>query len=232
MMSYTWGDKIKDVALALWLWAAGTGRDPETIHIWIYSLCIDQWSLPADLALAFKSRVERIGLLLPLRTPFDRPAYVTRLWCLYEMYTATSSPTCCVDMILPPAQLQRLEATLTYANSFELQEDVLAAISCADADASILADRDMLRALIQDSCGFHMLDAVVRANLEGVFKGLTKGWLAMLPAAAIASPPPHAGQRLRFGSNPYERPVRSNPDYGNLDEPTSIRDAPPMAAGN
>ena len=79
MTSYTWGDKIKDVALALWLWAAGTGRDPETIHIWIYSLCINQWSLPADLALAFKSRVERIGLLLPLRTPFDRPAYVTRL---------------------------------------------------------------------------------------------------------------------------------------------------------
>ena len=69
------------------------------------------------------------------------------------MYTTTSSPTCGVDIILPPTQLQRLEAMLTYANHVELQEDVLAAISCADTDASIAipTDRDVRRALIQDS---------------------------------------------------------------------------------
>ena len=52
------------------------------------SLCINQRCIPADLAATFKGRVEGIGLLLPLLSPFDQPAYVKRLWCLFEMWTA------------------------------------------------------------------------------------------------------------------------------------------------
>ena len=75
-----------------------------------------------------------------------------------------------------------------------------------------------------------MLDAVVRANLERLQKGLRRGgWSCCRRQPSRPTPPSPARVNLAV-CNPYERPVRWNPDYGKLEEAPSTRDALPKVA--
>ena len=65
---------VEGMALALWLWAAGTGRhgarSRDDPHLDLLARSASTSGLSQLIwRLTFKSRVERIGLLLPLLTP-------------------------------------------------------------------------------------------------------------------------------------------------------------------
>ena len=93
-------------------------RVPERTYIWICALCLSNHRsidllTAEDLARTFKTRVQAIGIVLPLLAPWDNPVYVTRAWCLYELYQTLKlglkKCTVNIDILLPPSQLALLQ---------------------------------------------------------------------------------------------------------------------------
>ena len=64
----------------------------------------DYTATPEFLQQAFGNRVKRIGRILPMIEPWEDPMYCKRLWCLFELYTATMTAGCKIDAILSPGQ--------------------------------------------------------------------------------------------------------------------------------
>ena len=180
MISYTWGDSCEAVFKALELWCVGSRRRVSETSVWICSLCVNQHDLPKDLALTFKTRVEAIGMLLPLMVPWDKPKYVKRLWCLFELWTSTTAGIV-VELIFPPAELKRLEQVSLYGNFASYNEQVLAGINCETAETSFESDTLAIRAQIQNYCmgGFGLLDATIRQRLRAFFTGLQDRWIPL-----------------------------------------------------
>jgi hypothetical protein len=95
----TWDYTIVAVASALWRWTQSEMRcrNPKRAYVWICSLCLNQHRIgqmtvsPQSLAHEFGSRVQSIGRLLTMLEPWHNPLYLTRAWCLFELYTAIGS---------------------------------------------------------------------------------------------------------------------------------------------
>merc|ERR1712232_515924 len=95
LLSYTWSYKVMSVGNALLRWTGHVGRNPKRAYVWICSLCLNQHRIaskqgqtPAQLEAEFGPRVQTIGRILPMLEPWNDPAYLTRAWCLFELYTA------------------------------------------------------------------------------------------------------------------------------------------------
>ena len=130
-------------------------------------------------------------------------------------------------MLLPPGELARLEVIGAYSNNIEVEDSVLDMISCADADASVYEDRVAIRKMMHDACGFEVLDIIVRERLRRFFRGLSTGWLSLLPASVTATPRKSSNSTL---SSTYERPVTNNPDYQS--RAASVRACPHVRRGD
>ena len=107
----TWGYRVLSVGSALQRWTARVGRDPKRTYVWICSLCLNQHRIgkavvsPEDLAAEFGPRVQAIGRLLPMLEPWDHPVYLSRAWCLFELYTAIGEHGAVeIDIILTEEQ--------------------------------------------------------------------------------------------------------------------------------
>jgi hypothetical protein len=111
LLSYTWGYKMLSVASALQRWADQGGHNPKRSYIWICSLCLNQHRIGTkvvsaeQLAGEFGPRVVAIGRLLPMLEPWRNPSYLTRAWCLFELYTAIGErDNVIIDVILTEAE--------------------------------------------------------------------------------------------------------------------------------
>ena len=161
LLSYSWGYVVVEVSAALSAWAERTDRDPKRTRIWICSLCLNQHRMssevatPEQLAKAFGDRVTALGRILPMLEPWDDPGYVKRAWCLFELYTSIQNRQKVeIDIILSPSQAQsfrdRINADGTDAHAID---GALRGIKSENADASVQADLDAIRALIQKYSG-------------------------------------------------------------------------------
>ena len=180
LLSYSWGYLVAEVSAALSAWAERGGRDPKQTRIWICSLCLNQHRLgggdsatPEDLAKEFGERVVALGRILPMLEPWDDPGYVKRAWCLFELYTAiTMRASTEIDIILSPAAAQsfrdRINRDGTDAHAID---EALAHVQSENAEASVQADLDAIRALIRGhSGGFGTLNSTVRRYLRRWFE--------------------------------------------------------------
>ena len=92
--------------------------------------------------------------------PWHDPGYVKRAWCLFELYTSIQHrQNVEIDIILSPKQAQsfhdRINADGTDAHAID---EALAHVHSERAEASVQADLEAIRALIQqDSGGFGIL---------------------------------------------------------------------------
>ena len=203
MLSYTWGDECADVFHALGLWCFGAGLQPGTTYVWICSLCINQHAIPEDLPATFKERVEKIGMLLPLLTPWDAPQYTKRLWCLFEFWTSINSVFCTVDCIFPPREVARLEDMSTYGNFGRLEEVALLNIDSKTAVTSYRKDTERIQAEISAVCGHSVVDAAVREHLTRL--------IGSLASVEFVKTTQTMAEAAMATSRPDESPVYSDP---------------------
>eukprot|EP00979_Chaetoceros_neogracilis_P014516 scaffold4680_cov163-Chaetoceros_neogracile.AAC.4 len=40
--------------------------------------------------------------------PWDNPEYLTRVWCVFEAYAATTEPGCTLTIAMPPKERQAM----------------------------------------------------------------------------------------------------------------------------
>ena len=102
----------------------------------------------------FEARLVKIGHVIALLDTWDTPRYLTRIWTIYEQFTAAKLGVA-LDMILPS------DAQVSLMNHFEEGKSgivtVVAALANVDsehAEAFSAEDETKVKALIQDSIGF------------------------------------------------------------------------------
>jgi len=184
MLSYTWGYKVHDIVRSLNAFCRREKRDPRHVRVWICALCINQHRVKEKLsrgevvpfkefAETFDNKVQSIGHVLALLTPWAKPLYVTRLWCIFEFVKATQSPKVCWTIVLPDEQEKDFEDTLM-TNTQGRQErglggmtrifEALGQVNVETADASQRSDKDnILRDLMPQGFDIYNAGALAEA---------------------------------------------------------------------
>ena len=173
LLSYTWGYKVLSVGNALERWADQVGRNPGRAYIWICSLCLNQHRIgkqdqtPEQLESEFGPRVLSIGRILPMLEPWNDPAYLSRAWCLFELYTAIGEHERVEINIILTEEQHAAFVTAMAVEGYNTIDVALNRIQSAKATASRPADLAAIQGLISSKPGgFAQLDATVKQHLE------------------------------------------------------------------
>lgn len=181
--------KIGDIVDTLWDFCLSKKLDPKRTYIWICCLCINQHRVvekpkaeagvaekpKVDFFALFGERVKRIGKLLAMMSPWKSPLYLTRIWCIFEVYTAYEHG-CGLDIIMPKEQRNLLEQDLIAETGEEGDINVLykalGSTSVENAQASVEQDRVQILQMIESTVGHtplnHRVNELLRAWAENV----------------------------------------------------------------
>lgn len=182
MLSYTWGNTIGDVADGLLEHCRNNDLDPRTTYAWVCCLCINQHRVRAaiergevvsfdEFRQEFADRVEGIGEVVALMTPWRRPSYVSRVWCNFEMFTAISlgHDICRVSITMPSRETDDLRLSLLEGSSFDDMWKALGTLRIQEAKASVQEDKKRIFQMIREGPGFHGLNSTVSRHLQACF---------------------------------------------------------------
>jgi len=189
MLSYAWGYEVGDIVDTLVGYCDDEKLDLKRTYVWICCLCINQHRVQQDRArkinvpfgkfrATFESRVRNIGHILPMMAPWEKPVYLTRVWCVFEMYTASENG-CRISIAMPPKEKARFLKGVNQGkmNNFFIE---LAKTDVRDADATIDSDKDLILNLVARGPGYDKLNStvidLVSAYLVSCFIRKEKGW--------------------------------------------------------
>jgi len=187
MLSYVWGYTIGDIIDTLWDYCCQQqGLDPKRTYIWICCLCVNQHRVASNIANGkeipfrtfrqlFYSRAKAIGNILVMMSPWDQPIYVTRVWCIFEFFTASTLQSDHttndnnVTIVMPPNQTQEM-ARLIVSKDYHVFLDRICQImdqtKVEDAKASYATDKERIMQIIQSSMGLSEFNAKVNELLR------------------------------------------------------------------
>mmetsp|Transcript_17394 Transcript_17394/g.40623 ORF Transcript_17394/g.40623 Transcript_17394/m.40623 type:complete len:670 (-) Transcript_17394:76-2085(-) len=179
MLSYTWGYEVGDIADSIKGFCELKGMDRKSSYFWLCCLCINQHRVKeasakgetvpfSEFQAAFADRVTGIGRILAMMQPWDEPRYVQRVWCDFEMYTATSGQGAKaeVHVTMPPRESQKMIKSLTHGYRVNTVFSNLAKLQVEEAQASVAEDRQRILDLIKSGPGYHKLNSVVAKHLQ------------------------------------------------------------------
>jgi len=158
------------------------GLDPKRTYVWICCLCVNQHrvvdsknssssSQSVDFETMFKERVLGIGHVLAMMAPWSAPLYLTRIWCVFELFTANQEDID-VTIVMPRAQKKEMEQALIGAEAKGINAlyEALAGTKVQDAEASVEDDRVRILKMIEEGPGY--------TDLNNRVNELLRGWIA------------------------------------------------------
>lgn len=131
----------------------------------------------------FKGSIREIGQVLLVLYPWNDPIPIRRAWCLFEISSSIQERNVGLAMHLPRSEVQAMSANVVDDSKCLLQ--ALSDIQAQKAEATSLADRDMIFDVIRQSeGGFGTVN-------EQVKKGLRNWYMDQLRRLHIDSPDNH-----------------------------------------
>jgi len=123
--------------------------DPKTTYLWLDVMCIRQHEVEADVS--HISEIEtKIGRVVMVLDPWDKPACLSRVWCLYEVvHCAVGSAPAVLDLAMTESEVKALHRALQKDRN--VLERTLASFDARTASATMEADRRMIMGLIERS---------------------------------------------------------------------------------
>eukprot|EP00037_Helgoeca_nana_P029953 m.365208 g.365208 ORF g.365208 m.365208 type:complete len:1889 (-) comp28082_c0_seq5:432-6098(-) len=233
LLSYTWGYRIVAVASALDLWVATSGRKPKETSVWVCSLCLNQHRMEStvtseELAETFGSRVRSIGRVLPLLEPWSDPVYLTRAWCLFELYTALANRGRVEVTIIFTKESQTAFRRAMCGGGYAKIDAALDNIKSETATASVPQDQEAIRKLIQATPGgFEVLNTRVRQHLKQWFVEQGAIHTVQPSLSTVNSQPPQHRRRYRFGSINRVSPKKQSMSVEDQRDPFQSSTPPP-----
>ncbi|CAE7226964.1 unnamed protein product [Symbiodinium sp. CCMP2592] len=117
-----------DIMDTLTQYCRDANLDPKRTYTWMCCFCINQHRVKETEAAgetvpfeefkkAFGDRVKGIGKIVAMMAPWKDPFYIKRVWCDFEMYTATSEKQVTVQEV-DAAAFHLLNADFKGANAF------------------------------------------------------------------------------------------------------------------
>lgn len=118
MLSYTWGYEIGDIINVLEEHCRHKGLDPKRTYVWICCLCVNQHDVVdkkkrgevvsfEEFHQVFSRRVIGIGHIIAMMDPWTAPSYLCRVWCIFELFTASRHPECEVTIDMPSRERKK-----------------------------------------------------------------------------------------------------------------------------
>lgn len=181
MLSYGWGYSIGDIIDTLESHCDSGGLDPKRTYVWICCLCNNQHRVyenkvnGVDVTFSefhdiFFNCVISIGKVLAMMSPWDDPFYLTRVWCIFELHTASVNKDCEVNIVMPPRE-QR--AMITAVSDINVLFSAMANTNIGNAQASEESDRENIMKLVEENHGIEQLNSDVNKLLrEWIMKTL------------------------------------------------------------
>ncbi|CAB9501139.1 Kinesin light chain [Seminavis robusta] len=189
MLSYSWSYTIGDIVDTLSDYCLHNSLDPKRTYIWICCLCVNQHRvvenststsqksgmiIPShvDFFPIFGERVQRIGHLLAMMAPWNAPVYITRIWCIFEIFTAHTNG-CTIDIVMPPKEKGTLEEVVDdKGGEFALTTlyGTLSNTKVEEAKASVESDRLAILHQLESTVGYSVLNNQVNELLRGWMK--------------------------------------------------------------
>ena len=180
MISYSWGYTVGDIVATLVEHCRAAELDPKRTYIWICCMCVNQHRVKESQAAGevvsteafmaeFEPKVTEIGHVLAMMAPWDKPLYLSRIWCVFEMFTATKlgADKCKVDIVMPPAEMKAFEADVVDGGGgIEAVFKVFGATRIEDAEASVEADKTAILKQVAAGPGHQELNNGVNALLR------------------------------------------------------------------
>jgi len=176
MLSYSWGNKISDIIMALNSYCDRNQLPKNRTYIWICCLCNNQNRLKENIERGenepmeeferiFKEKVLRIGHVLSLMVPWNKPIYIKRVWCLFELFT-TIQNDCTLDVIMPKREEKNLLNTILKTNGYQEILKALSKTRIQDADATVKDDKDKILHLIESGTGYAYVNGRINNRIR------------------------------------------------------------------
>ena len=183
MLSYGWGYSIGDIIDTLESHCETEGLDLKRTYVWICCLCNNQHRVyenkvnGIDVTFAefrdiFFNCVISIGTVLAMMSPWNDPFYLTRVWCIFELHTASVNEECEVKIVMPPREQRSMINAISDIN---VLFSAMANTNIGDAQASEESDRQNIMKLVEEKHGVEQLNTDVNKLLrEWVMKTLVR----------------------------------------------------------
>eukprot|EP00554_Chaetoceros_debilis_P006376 CAMPEP_0194072624 /NCGR_PEP_ID=MMETSP0149-20130528/317_1 /TAXON_ID=122233 /ORGANISM="Chaetoceros debilis, Strain MM31A-1" /LENGTH=495 /DNA_ID=CAMNT_0038752521 /DNA_START=38 /DNA_END=1522 /DNA_ORIENTATION=+ len=164
MLSYTWRYTIGDIVDVLTNYCKSNGLNQKKLYVWICCLCVNQHRVVGmkkrkedipfeEFHNVFHGRVTSIGHVLAMMSPWTGPEYLNRVWCIFELFTA-SKESCKVTIEMPKREredfIERIMNDDEYANKLF---SVLSSTDVEKAEASVLSDRENILNIVKNETG-------------------------------------------------------------------------------
>ncbi|CAB9518599.1 Hydra magnipapillata [Seminavis robusta] len=184
MLSYAWDYTIGDIVDTLTDFCHKHELDPKRTYIWICCLCVNQHRVVEKFKSGvlvptheffdiFGHRVKKVGHLLAMMAPWNAPAYITRVWCIFEMFTAHTTDACEVDIVMPPKEKKSLEQdVLNNGAGINALYKTLGNTKVENAKASVKSDRLAILGQVESTVGYSVLNNRVNDMLRGWMLGV------------------------------------------------------------
>jgi tetratricopeptide (TPR) repeat protein len=198
MLSYTWGYMVHDIVSCLEHHCTNKKLDTDTTRVWICCFCVNQFRVKEaqrrgesvsfeEFSGLFRDRVRVIGCVLAMVTPWRSPVYLTRVWCLYEAWTAITEDIE-LEFVFPEAEAESYQSELDNAGLQNVWK-ALGAVRVQDGQAYLEADRERILNLIQEAPGgFAAMNAEVVARLQAWFVSAASAQLERQFASSELTP--------------------------------------------
>lgn len=186
--TYTWGHTIGDIVGTLVDFCKKEMLNPESTYFWICCLCVNQHRVvttasgvvpTTEFLETFGRRVSSTGRILCMMAPWEKPLFLTRIWCIYEMSQAFAMHNCKVAVAVPPKEKMRLVKNLlleiddTENSPVDILYEALNSIRVECAEASQDADRQLiLGILVNQTDGYEGTNVLVKSHLKEHLLGI------------------------------------------------------------
>lgn len=181
MLSYGWGNTVGDIVDTLMDYCQSSQNlDPKRTYVWICCLCVNQHRVAEDKARGrsvpfetfervFYERVTGIQRVVAVMSSWVNPVYLSRVWCIFELYAAYRNESCQLDIALPPREKKAMVKALSEGGGDQgvnVLYKTLAMTKIEDAKSSEPDDRTMILDMVERDIGFERLNSEVNRLLR------------------------------------------------------------------
>lgn len=176
-LSWTWAYSLSMVRECLERWASLSDQgDFSKVSFFMCFFVNNQYRIFAptgpgsgsdakgsdNLEHTFEAKLSGIGKVVALLDTFDRPLYLTRIWTIFEQFTA-SKLNIDVEIVMPEASARLLIGEFEQGKlGIQKVRDSMANVSSSCARASDKADEEKVKDLIRQHGGFDMVDSAIK----------------------------------------------------------------------
>ena len=106
-------------------------------------------------------------------SPWNAPVYLTRVWCIFEIFTAHTTEQCQVDIVMPSKEKHSLEQNvINNDGGIDVLYNALSSTRVKDAKSSVASDRLAILSKVESDVGYPTLNTQVNILLRGWMQGV------------------------------------------------------------